>query len=110
MTDRIIAGIAADGSVAFAPEQPAAESIVERAAKATFAQTQEEGQFVNEPWESPALAKVRELFRKRARAVLEAIREPSEGMNADGMAVSGLDGETNQHVWQAMIDAALEEG
>lgn len=40
------------------------------------------------------------------RAVLLAIREPSEGMrDAGGRALGDYD-----DIWQAMIDAALEEG
>lgn len=52
-----------------------------------------------------------------ARAVLEAIREPSEGMCvAGGENIVHSDGQTEpdtdaaKSVWQAMIDAALSEG
>ena len=64
-----------------------------------------------------------ELFQTVARAVLRAIREPSEGMVAAGGNVQwwesiGDDGETIEtrlypddvpRVWQAMIDKALGE-
>lgn len=46
----------------------------------------------------------------QARAVLQAIREPSEEMNTAGMEVTGDKlGDHVQSTWQAMIDAALAE-
>lgn len=50
-----------------------------------------------------------------ARAVLEAIREPSEGMREQGAgqlfgSASDDWGDDARLVWQAMIDAALSEG
>ena len=51
--------------------------------------------------------------RYLARAVLQAIREPSEGMLEAGKEDSGIDGYVNDFwpivPWQAMIDAALSE-
>ena len=50
--------------------------------------------------------------RDLARAVLTAIREPSEGMVLDGISASDdrfSDGSAST-IWQAMIDAALAEG
>lgn len=57
----------------------------------------------------------RDGFAEAARAVLQAIREPSEAMTKAGSAVlpgiprpqTEMDSEL---AWQAMIDAALEEG
>jgi hypothetical protein len=49
----------------------------------------------------------------RARAVLQAIREPSEGMVEAGEEVAMRPfvaaGQFTPETWQAMIDAALEE-
>lgn len=46
-----------------------------------------------------------------ARAVIEAIREPSEGMLVDAVDYEAMDGRaTSGHVWRAMIAALLAEG
>ena len=57
------------------------------------------------------------VHRAIARAVLRAIREPNEGMMARGANEIPFDDEHGVDrelravgVWQAMIDAALEEG
>lgn len=55
---------------------------------------------------------------EQARAVLQAIREPSEKMVAAGSFAGAFDipdgrysaSEEAQKVWEAMIDTALEEG
>lgn len=47
---------------------------------------------------------------KDARAVLEAIREPSEGMQTAGYGECHHPNDIPEHIWQAMIDAALAEG
>ena len=54
----------------------------------------------------------REHYLTRARAVLQAIREPSERMDNAGMAEADKTshGIVVTPIWQAMIDAALEEG
>jgi hypothetical protein len=57
----------------------------------------------------------RRLFRDQARAVLIAIREPTEGMAANGADVLPRNLEANHQevakdVWRAMIAAALTEG
>ena len=44
-----------------------------------------------------------------ARAVLTAIRDPSEGMADAGSKAAAYHGEDGRPVWQAMIDAALSE-
>lgn len=62
-------------------------------------------------------------YRAMARAVLQAIREPSEAMTPEEGVFAGFshdsDGvednnyitsEEARYAWQAMIDAALEEG
>lgn len=46
-------------------------------------------------------------FEPQVRAVIAAIREPSKGMIADGMAEITISAEA---VWSSMIDALLEEG
>jgi hypothetical protein len=52
------------------------------------------------------------IAEELVRAVLLAIREPSEAMVAAGTEDSGIDGYVNDFhpivPWQAMIDAALE--
>ena len=58
------------------------------------------------------------MFERDCRAVLQAIREPSKAMVGAGAANMDHEGETSSQelqersraVWQAMIDAALEEG
>lgn len=52
-------------------------------------------------------------FADVARAVLTAIREPSEGMNVAGfmtMAPGDPEREDAADCWRVMIDAALAEG
>lgn len=45
-----------------------------------------------------------------ARAVLLAIREPSEAMTVDALDYEALDSHaTSRNIWRAMIDTALEE-
>lgn len=112
MTERPIIGIAGDGSVAFAPDEPAADSIIERAARAVWAEVGPS----NSGW---TFEQDREDCEEIARAVLQAIREPSEGMITEGAYTipcggGGEIGPPNErdalNCWQAMIDAALEEG
>lgn len=49
-------------------------------------------------------------YVRAARAVLTAIREPSEGMQAAGYGECHHPKDIPEHIWQAMIDAALSEG
>jgi hypothetical protein len=80
------------------------ESILERAARAAADADQEDYD------EAPL------LFREIARAVLQAIREPSEALiQAGDLAILAL-GETrglgiygSEECWRAMIDAAIAE-
>lgn len=51
-----------------------------------------------------------ELFADQARAVLQAIREPSGGMIDEGYASYDANGGSLRDVFMDMIDAALEEG
>jgi hypothetical protein len=46
---------------------------------------------------------------EEVRAVLLAIREPSEAMVWEAVGVLGADGSARE-AWTAMIDAALEDG
>jgi hypothetical protein len=50
----------------------------------------------------------RDFYYANARAVLREIREPSEEMVRAGDSCLGI--ATSPVIWQAMIDAALEEG
>jgi hypothetical protein len=52
---------------------------------------------------------MRRGYRDQARAVLLAIREPSEGMKVHGSNYTSNDYEDAECCWQAMIDAALTE-
>jgi len=49
-------------------------------------------------------------YYEKARAVLLAIREPSEAMRSAAIANNGIGPHTATVVWQAMIDAAMGEG
>jgi hypothetical protein len=86
-----------------------AESIIERAARATFEAIQADGAGFKEPWDDPSMARVRETYRVGVRATIAAIREPTEEMIGDRVVrAHGYAGDVDM-VWQAMIDAALEE-
>jgi hypothetical protein len=77
------------------------ETVIERAARAAADANQEAYD------EAPL------LYQEIARAVLLAIREPSEGMvRAHNEAEDCFDDHRRQAMvdWQAMIDKALEEG
>ena len=51
-----------------------------------------------------------ENFTSHARALLTAMREPTEAMAVDAIEYEASNGRaTSQHVWRAMIDAALQE-
>lgn len=50
----------------------------------------------------------RDLYVEQARAVLQAIREPSDKMVRDGERLLPL--KWGRAIWQRMIVAALEEG
>jgi len=58
------------------------------------------------------VAKLSEVDYRVARAVIEAIREPSEGMNRAGWTADlpFTPSIKVDVVWQAMIDALLKEG
>jgi hypothetical protein len=92
--------------------------IIERAARATFEAIQADGAGFKEAWDDPSMARVRDTYRAGVRATIAAIREPSEGMieaawRADPLNCDVEEGggrAVHEPVWQAMIDAALEEG
>lgn len=79
--------------------------IIERAARAMAA----EGVKFIEPWNKDNFwdgfltEKQKEAFRAKARAVLQAIREPSKEMLEVGGGAKGL----KTRLWHAMIDTAL---
>lgn len=108
---------------------PDPESMIERAARAVAAidyrkgirdcaHPSEKPVYTPIPWDDlPAKAQI-ESFEK-CKAVLRAIREPSEGMVRAGNRsrpynlVGYCEGTIHpvvQRAWPAMIDAALEEG
>lgn len=83
---------------------------LERAAKAAYEQGEaERSTTFGVDWDDPSLENVRETFLRRTRAILTAIREPSEGMADAGSKAAAYHGEDGRPVWQAMIDAALNE-
>lgn len=83
--------------------------MVERVARALFAH--EQGS--DEGWNGPLLAeRGRDMWRKQARAAINAMREPTAGMMHVG---SGFVYESWGHgptiakeAWQAVIDEALK--
>lgn len=87
------------------------ETMVERVARAIF----REGFHADEP-ESVVAAKweewpeSRQQCRRRARAAIAAMREPTDDMKF--AAIEGCDADLGlveaREIWQAMIDAALE--
>jgi len=64
----------------------------------------------NHPWEALS-RREQALFRADAYAVLQAIRDPSEAQIEAGAGApfSRIDDQDAEHLWQAMIDTALEE-
>lgn len=51
-------------------------------------------------------------YMRQAKAAIEAMREPTEGMKIAGTLDAGCGGPDEEYigqVWQAMIDAALKE-
>lgn len=93
-------------------------SPLERAARALWIASGKRGEL----WDAPPTAlwriemdRERPIYLDQARAVLEAIREPSEHMSSVGCheyqqaEIGVVDELTQVHTWQAMIDAALSE-
>lgn len=75
------------------------------------------GSLEREPWPewSDISSTAQYVLHLEARAVIEAIREPSEGMETDGAMAGDWNrdieiGDEAVKVWQAMIDAAVSEG
>ena len=84
------------------------ESMVERVAKALFAgdglKHAASNVSLDESWEmSP---QYHEAYRRKARAAIEAMREPNEQMLGAGEPFA----DHPDWAWQAMIDDALKEG
>lgn len=82
--------------------------VIERVARA-IAETGNGGD-----WDSRSFYQEehKEFHRKRARAAIEAMREPTEAM-IDAVDLPGLAGDPEiviAKAWRAMIDAALKEG
>lgn len=76
---------------------------IERAARAMYDTVQPEWD-----WDDPDAELLRKMYRENARAAILAIREPSEAMRevnpSQGQVIYAED------IWQAMIDAMLDEG
>lgn len=85
--------------------------MVERVARAISHAFREEGSHWDGKWESDA---EHHEFLRAARAVISAMREPTEEMLAAGGSggLSHRDGSPNPHAadacWRLMIDAALK--
>lgn len=102
MADDRIAGIAPNGSLVFAPT-PAKQEMtpLERAARALHAELGLDWPYV---YDDAAMKEV-------VRAVLTAIREPSEEWMNEAMKSDQIIAWRDyREFWQAMIDAALAEG
>ena len=88
-------------------------SMVERVARTLYALTAKDGP----PWSSGRLYDERELYRQHARAVIDAMREPTEAMKkATTSNGDNIYWDYSCHVcgglkdgWHAMIDAALAD-
>ena len=90
--------------------------MIENAAVALHADVCEMLELCSEPkdlWKN-ASADFRDRYRKRARVVIEAMREPTNGMCNAGTRVLAVDwdlsadGRIAPDVWKAMIDGALK--
>jgi hypothetical protein len=85
--------------------------VIEKAARALCLHGKVPGLWTDAERED-YFVKNRASYEGEVRAVLLAIREPSEAMVAAGTEDSGIDGYVNDFhpivPWQAMIDAALE--
>lgn len=82
--------------------------IIERAAKAIYYGTAGEGDDRKGAWERDTGAG-KEGCRDMAKAVFQAIREPTDYMARKGLGGLGEEGGNSVEVWQYMIDAALRE-
>ncbi len=87
---------------------------IERAAQAMHASAQPEW-----PWDDPDCAPLRKIYRDAARAMIAALREPSDEMNEAGAEITSNVGQSESryayqddaaNTWRSMIDAALAEG
>lgn len=88
-------------------------SPIERAARALAedAYDRQHCGLPTEPTREQFVSVMEASYRSTARAVLTAIREPSEGMwQAGDDHCEHRDTADPKAVWQAMIDAALSEG
>lgn len=87
-----------------------AEGVIERAAQAAREAENVRLGGILPPWEQ-STDETREAWRGIARAVLDAIREPSDAMLDAACRADGLPRPNPAALiyWQAMIDAALGE-
>ena len=87
------------------------DSMVERVARALFEKQQPHHAGAHVQWNNENedwCEEDRDGFRDLARAAIAAMREPTEGMLAAGLAELLGYGEARD-VWPAMIDAALKD-
>ncbi len=81
-------------------------TLIEKMARAAY----EVNPLIGTTWDQIAEV-LRQRFVQAQRAALAAAREPTEAMMSAGAdAVSTLFDPGAKAVWQAMVDAALEEG
>lgn len=86
------------------------QSPLERAARAMYHSVIRFEQGDDFEWPDVATSQTADEWRDAARAVLMAIREPSNAMlNADSGQDERWDGVFVRNAWRAMIDVALEE-
>lgn len=80
------------------------ESMIERVAKAMFPHFWDENMEGDDPYLMP---KIRGTAREKARAAIEAMREPTFEM-VEAPAAIEIDPGTADDVWRAMISKAME--
>lgn len=84
------------------------ETMIERAAQALRAEIAFPPDDADELWMVEGGYRGDDFFRDAARAVITAMREPTEGMKRAGMDACGGDGSVLDG-YEAMIDGALAE-
>jgi hypothetical protein len=82
--------------------------VIEKAARALCLHGKVPGLWTDAERED-YFVKNRASYEGEVRAVLLAIREPSEAMKAFGSSYTSSDYESAADCWQAMIDRALSE-
>lgn len=93
---------------------PQPEDMIERMARSMYERSPGVSPLAGEQWPWDWLVAnnwaICDEFRDRARAAIEAMREPTPGMLGHAWVQTDLDRpETLELVWKAMIDASLAE-